>query len=786
MKTSRHRLPRIVAAAAAGAVALAGLALPTTALASAVSSSWLDGYFNNTGIGDAGTDYADIDNLGSYIVRSDGAGVTPDVQQPLGDTGLTFSVAGGVAGEPDNLTASNQTVDTSRGLGHLATTPATKISLVGAATNGSKTATVTLTYSDSSTQVLNAQLSDWCDSTAQGTNVRVATWPQRWYNGSAQQLACGLWRTEVYTLEPTTPGATLESITFGNQPNFHVFAIASDAVVNAGAITLTGTGTPSVTPTSAQYGSSGVTLTVSGAPTWSTTGVTSAWSWTVDDVAVVGAHSTTFSVRASDVGKVIKAVATGRKAGYVSGAVASNAVTVAPGTLAVATAPSASGTPRVGEALTAVGGTYTPAASSVSYVWAAGGVPVAGATASTFTPSAAQVGAQISVTVTASLEGYADKSTTVTVPGTVAKGTFTSTPPAVSGTFAVGQTLTAVPGSYSTTGVASAYQWTAGSTDIVGATSSSYVLTPADLGKVVGVKVVATKSGYDDVTVSATGNIVSAGDITVVSAPALSGDAVVGRTLSVTAGEYSPADATVSYSWSANDAAIPGATAATFVPTTAQVGKALQATVTVARAGYDDLVTVVPAGTVRLDAFTVTKAPVISSATVGKAATVTAGSYSTAGVTVAYQWLVNGKAVKGATAARYTPAASDVNRGLAVRVTATKAGFTAVTSTTAQVTVKAGAITAKKKPAIKNAAKASKVKVGKKLTVSKGTYSVSAVKVTYQWYRGSKKVSGKAGKKATYKVTAKDRKKNLKVKVTVKRSGYKTLTVTTKKTVRVR
>lgn len=770
-------------------MALTGLAAPGAALAAerAVSSSWLDGYFNNTGIGDAGSDYADIDNLGSYLVRSEGAGVTPDTLQDLDDTGLTYSVSGGVPGDPDNVTASNQTIDTSYGLGSLAATPATAISFVGLASNGSKTASITLNYSDSSTQSISAQLSDWCDSDPQGTNVRVATWPQRWYNGSAQQLACGLWRTEVYELAPQTPGATLESITFGNQPNFHVFAIASDAVVDEDAITLTATGAPTITPTSAQYSNAGVTLTASGAPTWSETGVSNAYRWTVGGTAVPGATGTTYAVRPSDVGQEIKVVATGRKPGHVSGAAASNGVTVTPGTLVKATAPTVTGTPKVGSPLSATGGTYTPAASAITYTWLADGTPIPGATGASFTPGGSEVGAHISVIVTASLAGYGDLPTTLDVTGTVAKGTFTANSPAtIQGTFAVGQTLTAAAASYSTPGVTSSYQWTADGAAIPGATSSTLVLGADQLDTTVGLKVTATKSGYDDLVSDVVGSKVAAGDVVVLASPTVTGDVVFGHAVTVTPGEYLPADATVSYAWLANNAVVPGAVGTSFVPGAAQVGAALQVRVTVSSPGYGDLVTTLSAGTVARESLTATKAPVISAATVGTPATVTSGSYSAAGVSVAYQWLVNGTPVKGATSARYTPVGNDLNKGVAVRVTATKAGYTTVTSTTAQVTVKAGSITVVKKPAIKGAKKAAKIKVGKKAKVSKGKYSVGGVKVKYQWFSGKKKITGKAGKKAAHKITKADRRKTLKVKVTVKKAGYKTVKVTTKKTVAVR
>jgi hypothetical protein len=77
------------------------------------------------------------------------------------------------------------------------------------------------------------------------------------------------------------------------------------------------------------------------------------------------------------------------------------------------------------------------------------------------------------------------------------------------------------------------------------------------------------------------------------------------------------------------------------------------------------------------------------------------------------------------------------------------------------------ALVAKSKPVISG-----KPKVGKTLTASTGTWKPKPSTYKYQWYKGKSKISGKKGKKSSYKVTKKDRGKKLKVKVTAKRSGY--------------
>src|SRR5690606_36453529 len=85
---------------------------------------------------------------------------------------------------------------------------------------------------------------------------------------------------------------------------------------------------------------------------------------------------------------------------------------VAAGTLTPAPTPTISGTAQEGATLTAVTGTWGPAPVSLSYQWRADGAAISGATASTFTPTAAQVGKAITVVVTGSKDGYATVSRT--------------------------------------------------------------------------------------------------------------------------------------------------------------------------------------------------------------------------------------------------------------------------------------------------------------------------------------------------------------------------------------
>lgn len=69
--------------------------------------------------------------------------------------------------------------------------------------------------------------------------------------------------------------------------------------------------------------------------------------------------------------------------------------------------------------------------------------------------------------------------------------------PKISGNPLVGSTLQASDGSWTELGISPSYQWYAGGTKIASATSSSFRLTPAFLGKTITVHVRATKPGFE-------------------------------------------------------------------------------------------------------------------------------------------------------------------------------------------------------------------------------------------------------------------------------------------------
>ncbi|MDR1237689.1 MAG: hypothetical protein LBK28_05555, partial [Propionibacteriaceae bacterium] len=87
-------------------------------------------------------------------------------------------------------------------------------------------------------------------------------------------------------------------------------------------------------------------------------------------------------------------------------------------------------------------------------------------------------------------------------------------------------------------------------------------------------------------------------------------------------------------------------------------------------------------------ALTATPVPVITGTpTVGEVLTADPGSWTPDPVGLTYQWLRNGKAIKGKTASTYTTTSSDKNKSISVKVTGKKSGYKSVSKTSAKLKV---------------------------------------------------------------------------------------------------
>ncbi len=335
------------------------------------------------------------------------------------------------------------------------------------------------------------------------------------------------------------------------------------------------------TPTISGTAETGKTLTaVPG--TW-TSGDTLTYQWLRDGSPISGAIASTYKLTSADFGHAISVAVTGAKAHFETATKTSASVTVTVGVLGNTPIPTVTGTAATGQILTAQAGTWK-AGVVLSYQWLRAGQPIAGATSSTYTLVAADVGLVIRVRVTGSLTGYSLASVT-SKPVTPVLGTLSPTPkPTISGNSIFGQTLTATPGTWQA-GANLSYQWLRAGQPIAGATSSTYTLVAADVGQVIRVRVTGSLTGYTSVAETSGPKTPVAATLTLTPTPTITGSAVEGSTLTAVPGTWD-AGVTLVYHWLRNGVVITGATSSTYQTVAADVGTSITVKVTGKEAGY--------------------------------------------------------------------------------------------------------------------------------------------------------------------------------------------------------
>ncbi len=155
--------------------------------------------------------------------------------------------------------------------------------------------------------------------------------------------------------------------------------------------------------------------------------------------------------------------------------------------------PKITGTKGVGKKLTTSNGSWSPTPTSYTYRWKRNGVAIAGATRRTYTPTKADAGRYIKVTVTARRAGYKNKPSTSYRVGIPMHFT---TRPYISGTPAVGRTLTARVGTWTPKPTSYRYRWYRNGVPITGATAKTYTVKRIDRGKRIKVRVGVRRTGY--------------------------------------------------------------------------------------------------------------------------------------------------------------------------------------------------------------------------------------------------------------------------------------------------
>ncbi len=265
--------------------------------------------------------------------------------------------------------------------------------------------------------------------------------------------------------------------------------------------------------------------------------------------------------------------------------------------------------------------------------------------------------------------------------------------------------------------------------------------------------------------------------------PTVIGTAAVGTPLTAGVGTWTPDnDPDFAYQWFRGGelTEIPGATGATYTPTTADLRSNISVRVTATKPGYlsdsnfSALTPSVVHGTI-----TSGKPTVTGTARVGSTVSATPGTWAPSDVQLAYQWLRHDSPISGATGTTYVATSADRGNTLSVRVTATKDGFGPAVATSAPTAKVDSATLTKGKPSIKG-----KAQVGKRLTAVSGAWQPSDTRFAYQWLRNGKVI--KNAQKRVYTPSAADQGKRISVRVAGMKVGYTTAWATSKATGKVK
>jgi len=248
----------------------------------------------------------------------------------------------------------------------------------------------------------------------------------------------------------------------------------------------------------------------------------------------------------------------------------------------------------------------------------------------------------------------------------------------------------------------------------------------------------------------------------VAGTPTITGTPTSGSTLTAVPGDWTPAAVAYSYQWFADSKPITGSTR-TLKLTRGTAGKRISVTVTGKRSTYNSA-SATSAQTAVVDGglFTGAIVKLIGTRAVGKTLRIDPGYWGTSDVAFSYSWKRDGKTI--ATGKTYTVTKADAGKKLIGSVTGTATGFVTRTQATSGILI-GKVLTATPNPVVKGT-----YKVGERLTAKAGKWKPATVKLSYQWLRDGKEITG--ANSSTYKLKSADKRHRVSVVVTGTKSGY--------------
>ena len=414
--------------------------------------------FDSVCIGDDGVG-ADCDGLGYAYPRAglaDG-GLQQGVEASVPGTDLRFTLPVVAAGAPDNATGRGQRILVDLGAG------ATQLSFIGAATERAQNEVATVEFTDGTTAEVPLQFTDWAKggnadaATAYG-NIEVGRTDYRLSGSGRQDLAIFLYSTAPYDIPV---GKTVAAVTLPEQQGsprsegrIHLFSIAGNgATAPSDSFAATaGTGIEGVVgdPVEATLASVVQSDAAGAVPKarvqWGDDTIT-------EDAVLTPTTAGEFAVQAvhtyAEPGEYTVSVTV-----YSASATSQLQLTATISALqpiSNTALPRITGSAAVGKTLSADGGSWNAPAPSLTYQWNRDGEPIDGATSAAYRVTAADAGRSLTVTVTASADGFSPASATSTA--VVVKKVATSTTGSANRFLSFGGSNLRYSGTVSATGV---------------------------------------------------------------------------------------------------------------------------------------------------------------------------------------------------------------------------------------------------------------------------------------------------------------------------------------------
>lgn len=357
------------------------------------------------------------------------------------------------------------------------------------------------------------------------------------------------------------------------------------------------------------------------------------------------------------------------------------------------------GSAAVGETLTAQVGDTVPRQDTWDWQWYAkspgtsgDGSPVSGATGQDFVIGEAQAGKIMVVKATAKRDQFDPKTWTSAPYGPIELQTWQATPqPTIvhDGTPVFNETLSVSTGAWSPVPTTHSYQWKRDGSIIAGATSPTYKLVTADVGKAITVDVSGVLTGYPQLP-QASSAITPGGAAMAGGTSAIIGTPKVGMRLTAAVSEW-PSSTTYTYEWYAGATLLQGGSSRYYTPTGATAGKQIILKVTGTKAGYQpQTVASAPTAPVAKGSLTIGAVRISGTLRVGSTLRAYTPSWGPAPVSYKYRWKIGSTYVAAPAGTRSYLKLPTRARGkrITLVVTVGKTGYNPVTKSVVSSTVR--------------------------------------------------------------------------------------------------